>query len=140
MNNIEQMSSNNTNYTRFLGMLEKLQKLTETNSEGMIKLKLIQYIYPSLFIIGILGNFLCLWLMIKTYKKERRENRNFSFCFSMICCADLSVLLFGALREYLEVVLDVKIRSHSKLTCKFIFFGVYLFSAFSSYLYAFIAV
>ena len=69
---------------RFNEIMEKLQQLIAKNSDSIIKLKLIQSIYPSLLLIGILGNCLCLLFMIKTYKKERRENRNFSFCFSMI--------------------------------------------------------
>ena len=125
---------------RFNEIMEKLQQLIAKNSDSIIKLKLIQIIYPSLLLIGILGNCLCLLFMVKTYKKERRENRNFSFCFSMICLADLLILLFGTLRAYLEIVFDLKIRSHSSLSCKILFFSVYLFSAFSSYLYAFIAV
>ena len=128
----------NKKASSFLEILEKLEQLI--NSESIFKLKLVKIIYPPLCLLGIFGNFICLLFMIKSYKKERKENRNFSFCFSMLCGADLSTLVFGCLREYLEIVFDIKIRSYSKLSCKILFFGVYLCSSFSSYLYSFIAV
>ena len=125
---------------QFGEMCQRIDEINLIEKIDILKLNLIKYFYPSLLILGILGNLLCLLLMLKAYTKERKENRNFSFCFSMICFSDLLILVFGCFREYLDLVFDIQLRSYSMLSCKILFFSVYLFSAFSSYLYTFIAV
>ena len=126
-------------YTNFLKVCEKVDQIFDYNSADNIRPILIKWIYPILLLFGIVGNGLPLVLMVKIYKSKKKENRNFSLCLAVLCIADLSVLLFAGLLEYLDEVLHAKIRSYSDYTCKFYFFNVYLFSTFSSYLYGFIA-
>ena len=83
-------------------LIEICEKISHINSivtSNNLRLVLIKYIYPQLLLVGILDNALSLLIMVKTFKKERKENRNFSFCFSIVSLADLSILLFGCLRE-----------------------------------------
>ena len=88
------MEQNNMN-----DILKNFYKLMSTPTKNDAKFYLIKYIYPQLLLVGILDNALSLLIMVKTFKKERKENRNFSFCFSIVSLADLSILLFGCLRE-----------------------------------------
>ena len=86
-----------------------------------------------------MGNILSLFLIIKTYRSKRKENRNLLFCLSIVCASDLSILIFGCFREYLEEVYGYHLRSANIYSCKILYFTVYFFSSFSSYTYAFIS-
>ena len=111
------------------------------NTLALVKYNLVKFLYPLLFLFGIFGNSLCLFVMTKKYrlKSKNRNNNNFAFYLAMLCFADLAIIIFGCLREYIDEVFDVSIRSASIHSCRFFYFVCYLFSAFSSYLYAFIA-
>ena len=130
------------NFTDILPICEKfIQKIHNVSSFNMLRFNLIKYIYPILLIFGIFGNTLSFLVMLRIYRtKKKRPNRNFSFCLAMLCFADLAILLVGCLREYFEEVFSMSIRSSTIYSCKIFYFTCYLFSAFSSYLYAFIAV
>ena len=133
-------STNKTISTEYFSELKELcLKLTQINVYNYFRLNLIQYTYPFLFSFGIVGNLLSLYLIIKTYRSKRKENRNFLFYLSIVCGSDLTILVFGCFREYLEEVHGIMLRSYSIYSCKLLYFVVYFFSSFSSYIYAFIS-
>ena len=104
-----------------------------------IRYVLITYVYPVLIIFGILGNSFSFLALSKIGRTKIKSNRNFTFCLATLCLTDMCLLVFGCLREYLEEVFRFELRAYSIYTCRFFFCVCYLFSAFSSYLYALIA-
>ncbi len=120
----------------------KISQFDNKISFNLVRYNLIKYVYPFLIIFGFFGNSISIYVMAKKYKsakKTKNKHHNFSFCLAMLCGADLAILIFGCLREYLEEILHLAIRTQSIYSCKFFFFACYLFSAFSVYLYTFIA-
>ena len=111
------------------------------NSESLVfsyKSILIYYLYPIILIFGILGNVISFLVMVKIYRLKK--NCKFALDLATISFADLAVLIFGCFREYADDVLNFNLRSSSIYACKIIFFNCYLFSCFSAYLHAFIAI
>ena len=111
------------------------QNIFETYDTKTIILK---YVYPVLFILGILGNILLIFLMIRI-KRYLSQKQCFPFCLIMLSISDLNVLVFNCLREYLEDFHGFKIKSSNLQMCKLIFFMSYLFSSLSAYLHVCIA-
>ena len=139
--NIDQYSY--SNLTHISVLCDKFaKKIALSNSFVTAKYNLIKFVYPILILLGIFGNSLSIYVMINKYRSAKKTNNkrhNFSFCLAMLCFADLAILVFGCLREYTEEIFNVSIRSYSIYSCKFFYYACYLFSSFSSYLYAFIA-
>ncbi len=110
------------------------------NKIDFMKLNLIKFIYPILFLFGIFGNSISLIVMIKKYKsKNAKSNNDFFICLGALCFSDLVIIIFGCFREFLDEIFNASIRSHSKLSCRILMFVCYLFSSYTSYLIAFIA-
>ena len=104
-------STNKTISTEYFSELKELcLKLTQINVYNYFRLNLIQYTYPFLFSFGIVGNLLSLYLIIKTYRSKRKENRNFLFYLSIVCGSDLTILILNGHVTYAsykgEVLLD----------------------------------
>lgn len=116
----------------------KTQKSIDETYSKLVKLNLIKYAYPCLFLFGIMGNILSLIVMIRVCFKNKHF-KIFAFSLAILAVADLTVLIFGCLREYAEEILNIQVRSFSSYSCKIFFFTCYLFSYFSAYLHAFIA-
>ena len=116
--------------------LTLLQSFTKIN---IFKYYIAKFVYPILIILGLLGNSLSLLAIIKIKQRKTKANRNFSNCLVILCLIDICLLFFGCLREYLEVVFSLPLRSYSVYTCKISLYVCYFFSSYSSYLYAFIA-
>ncbi len=136
---VAEMNNQKIDQNELAKLRETCMDLIDLNYSNAFRLKLITYTYPFLILFGLLGNVLPLIMVLKTYNTKRKENRMFSFCLFIICAADLCVLIFGCLREFLEEVFSIKIRTNSIYSCKLMLFSVYLFSSFSSYIFAFIA-
>ena len=124
-----------------LDQIRLLLACKDKQSRDTLKLYLVQYFYPVMILFGIVGNSLCLLLLVRNYrsKAKKHSNNNFSFCLAILCCADLAVIIFGCLREYVDEMFAISIRATSIHMCKFFYFVCYLFSSYSSYLYSFIA-
>jgi hypothetical protein len=134
-------------------------QITPESTSNMIRLILIQYFYPIILVVGILGNLVAFLAMLRknnieckyqnnnllfSSKKRRSFNckqpiHTFSFCLAILCLADFFILVFGCLHEYIENMYGVSLRSTFILSCKAIYFSCYLFSSFISYLHAYIA-
>ena len=136
---------NDANFLKDLDVLQlfvfcrDIQQRIHQNYINTSKTTLIKYVYPFLFTFGILGNLLCLTVTIRRIRSPSAFNRKLSLCLTMLCFADMAIILFGCLREYIDEMFDTSIRSWSIHLCRFLYFVCYLFSAYSSYLYAFIA-
>ncbi|CAF1025997.1 unnamed protein product [Brachionus calyciflorus] len=100
---------------------------------------LIKTFYPFLLIFGLFGNSITFLTMLRIYTR-RKNYQKFCFSLAILALADLLVLIIGCLREYLEIIFTINIRSNSDLTCKLNMFSCYLFSFFSVYLHGFIAI
>ena len=98
----------------------------------------IKYLWPILIVFGLFGNLISIIVMLKKYTSKTKYNKQFSFCLANLCFADLAIIFFGCIREYIDEVYNVSIRSKSIHSCRFFFFVCYLFSAYSSYLYSFL--
>ena len=77
--------------------------------------------------------------MIRIYSRGKNSQK-FSLSLAALAFADLIVLIVGCLREYLDDMFNLSIRSHSNFSCKMIIFTCYLFSCFSAYLHGYIAI
>ncbi len=106
---------------------------------SQLKHNLIKYIYPILIIFGILGNLMALYILLKKAKLMVKFSRNFSFTVANLCVAHLFMIVLGCLREYIDEMFGISISSLSIYSCRIFYFSCYMFSAFSSYLYTFIA-
>ena len=126
-------------YLQLLIYCQNLKHRIYANTSNLLKNTLIKYIYPILFLLGIVGNILCLSVIINSIKKKSKFNKNFSLCLATLCFTDMTIIIFCCLREYIEAILEISVRSTSIHSCRFFFFVCYLFSSYSSYLYAFIA-
>jgi hypothetical protein len=116
-----------------------MEKSPTANSSPLMIRTLVKYIYPVLLVFGLFGNFISLLAMTRIYSR-RKNYLKFSLSLATLALTDLIVLLIGCLREYLDDVFSLSIRSTSNLSCKLIFFGCYLFSCFSAYLHGYIAI
>ncbi|RNA30946.1 FMRFamide receptor-like [Brachionus plicatilis] len=100
---------------------------------------LIRTFYPFLLFFGLFGNSITFFTMVRIYK-YRKNYQKFCFSLATLALSDLFVLTIGCLREYIELVVDYNFRSSSLAACKLTMFFCYLFSFFSVYLHAFIAI
>lgn len=116
---------------------ELLEPLNQKSS-NQFRFNPTKWIYPFLLFFGLIGNSISFTVMIRVYQRNTIFKK-FSVCLAILSIADLNVMFFGCAREYLEEV-GIEIRSSSTFACKFIFFICYLFSSFSAFLHAFIAV
>ena len=112
-------------------------KLQKVDSEKL-RISLIKYLYPVILLLGLFGNLITFSVMIKIYKRGKNFKK-LALSLAALSIADLSILIFGCGREYLETILMISIRSSNIYSCKLIYFLCYLFSSFSAYLHAFIA-
>ena len=147
-NNLTSISSevsvmiNATNLSNLATLCHKFSNKTFQSSFNFVRYNLIKIFYLPICLFGLFGNTLSIYVMKNKYrsaKKTKNKHHNFSFTLAMLCGADLAIILLGCFREYLEEIYAFNLRSHSIYTCKFFFFSCYLFSAFSVYLYTFIA-
>jgi hypothetical protein len=129
-------SSNILNQSDMMKLMYFCKKLTP---HSQLKHNLIKYIYPILIIFGILGNFMALYILLKKSKLMLKFSRNFSFTVANLCVAHLFMIVLGCLREYIDEMFGISISSLSIYSCRIFYFSCYMFSAFSSYLYTFIA-
>lgn len=102
-------------------------------------INLIRTFYPFLLFFGLFGNLITFFTMVRIYK-YRKTYQKFCFSLSTLALSDLFILTIGCLREYVELVIGYNLRSSSLAACKLIMFFCYLFSFFSVYLHAFIAI
>lgn len=139
----------NQNMTSFLGSDDNISsyvesicsamplKLVKTKSD-LIKYNLIKFVYPVLLLFGIVGNLISLLVMVRIYYRGKNF-KQFALSLAALSIADLGILVFACLMEYLEDFLQVDIKSSHLIVCKLFFFVCYLFSSFSAFLHAFIA-
>ena len=130
--------SKNSTRIRQIDFAKFLYFCKNLTSFNFMSFTLVKFLTPFLICLGVVGNILCLLVMIKKYRSKTKL-KNFSLCLAMLCLADLTLVLFGCLREYVDEMFDISIRARSIHLCRFFYFTCYLFSSFSSYLYAFIA-
>lgn len=122
-----------------IGDNAQLSSFGTNNSTGdAFKLTLIKYTYPIILIFGLFGNVISFIVMLRIYNK-RKNFLNFSLSLATLALADIVVLIFGCLREYLDDVHNFSLKSSSAYSCKIILFTCYLFSCFSAYLHSYIA-
>lgn len=110
-----------------------------SSARSALNQSLIKYIYPVLLVLGVLGNLISFLALLRIYSR-RKGHLKFSLSLAALALTDLVVMLIGCLREYLDQVLSLDIRSSSRLACKSILFSCYLFSCYSAYLHAYIAI
>lgn len=136
-------SNNLTEYTSriceelFLPSNTSSSESTTLNS-SQLKLVLLKWVYPFLLLLGITGNLVTLFVMIRVHRRDT-VFKKFSICLAALSVADLNVMLFGCAREYFEEFIGLEIRTSNTVSCKCLFFVCYLFSSFSAFLHAFIA-
>jgi hypothetical protein len=119
-------------------LIENYIKYLCQNSENEIKKNLIKYVYPIIIVFGLLGNILSFMVMHRIHRKKKNFQK-FSLNLATLSLADLGVLLFGCLREYLDDVHNFDLKTSSKFSCKTTLFLCYLFFSYSAYLHSFIA-
>jgi hypothetical protein len=112
-------------------------KLVKSESD-FIKYNLLKFIYPILLLFGIIGNLISFLVMVRIYYRGKNF-KQFALSLAALSIADLGILVFACLMEYLEEFLQFHIKSSHLIVCKMFFFVCYLFSSFSAFLHAFIA-
>ena len=139
---IEEICTSFTNDTDIQNMCNSYMivlNLKVKKDVDLLIYNLIKIFYPFLLIVGLFGNTITFLTMMRIYIR-RKNYQKFCFSLGLLALADLLILTIACLREYLEIVFGVNIRSSSVISCKIITFFCYLFSFFSVYLHGFIAV
>jgi len=109
------------------------------NNANDHKVNLIKWVYPVLIVFGVAGNLMSIKLIGRVCQRSFWLHK-FFVLFVSLSFSDLTVLILGCGREYLDEYHEIKLRSSSLFACKFIFYFNYLFGSFSAYLNVFIAV
>ena len=107
------------------------------NDENLFKKNLINYFYPILIIVGLLGNMIALTLIFKKIRVDKEKKA--SLCLATLSLTDMGITLFGVSREYIEIRFDVNIKVYSNITCKLFFYVCYMLNTFSAYMFAYMA-
>jgi hypothetical protein len=108
-------------------------------SANQLNSSAVKFAYPVLLVLGVLGNTASFMAMLAMHKRKKKSNR-LSVNLAALAVADVGVLAFGCFREYSDDVLGWRVRSMNALLCKLLYFECYLFSCFSAYLHAYIAI
>jgi hypothetical protein len=115
------------------------QQVKAQNTNEYLLLVTVRYFYPLILIFGLVGNFISFCAMVRIYRR-RKNYLKFSLSLACLALTDLIVLLIGCMREYLDEIFDLSLRSSSIFACKSIMFSCYSFSCFSAYLHGYIAI
>lgn len=67
---------------------------------------LTKYCYPLLLLFGVTGNLLTFLVMCRVHKRKRSFQK-FSLSLGTLALADLAILIFGCLIEYLEGTVSI---------------------------------
>ena len=138
------LSQRNRSYEMFDCDLATEEEFNDDVTErSYVRHSLAKYVYPFMLFLGIIGNMASFLAMAKKHKSEKRSQRQsvhiFSICLSILCLADITILLVGGLNEYMEQVFGYSMRSSSVFACKFFYFVCYLINSFIAHLFAYIA-
>lgn len=117
----------------------KLEHDAESVNSPITGYLFIKYSYPLLLLFGLCGNALTFLVMCRVHNRKRNFQK-FSLSLGTLALADIAILIFGCLIDYLEEVAGLTVKALSPASCKLTLFACYLFSCYSAYLHAFIAV
>ena len=115
----------------------ELSYLNAIRNSNLLKNLIIEYIYPILLVIGLFGNMISLITMIRIYQRKKVP-KTVAVSLAALACADIFVLVFGCLREWIEIKFNVEIKTINNLSCKIILYLCYVSSSYSAWIHVFI--
>jgi len=107
--------------------------LLQTNA---VKDMLIRYFFPFLILVGLSGNLVSLKV---TFSRCRLKSEKHSLCLVILAATNTCIIILGPLREYVEYVYGLNVKSHSSLVCHLVVYTNYLCNTYAAYTLSFIA-
>ena len=111
--------------------------LSARRHADLFKASIIEYVYPILLIIGLIGNMISLITMIRIYRRKQVQ-KTLAVSLAALSLADIFVLIFGCSREWIEIKYNLQIKTFNNMSCKIILYLCYSASSYSGWIHVFI--
>jgi hypothetical protein len=114
-----------------------INNLSARRNAHLFKCSIIEYVYPIILLIGLIGNMISLITMIRIYRRKKVQ-KTLAVSLAALALADVFVLIFGCSREWIETKFNVEIKTFNNISCRIILYLCYSASSYSAWIHVFI--